>query len=285
MAAILKYLLLGLLILLWSLYASAQTSPYPWLSEYNPAENIFSRISPPPGFARAEVSPGTFADWLQNLPLKHENPPVLLFNGTKKANQDAHFAVLDLDVGDKDLQQCADAVIRLRAEYLYQIRDYDAISFHFTSGDRVDFSKWMQGYRPAVKNNRVKWEKKVAPDSSYAALREYLETIFTYSGTLSLSRELQKVSPISDLQIGDVFIQGGSPGHAVIVVDLAINHSTGEKAFLLAQSYMPAQEMHLLKNPIAANLSPWYRLDFGELLTTPEWTFKQGDLGRFKTAR
>ena len=55
-----------------------------------------------------------------------------------------------------------------------------------------------------------------------------------------------KVS-IENIEIGDVFIQGGFPGHAIIVVDLAENE-VGEKCFLVAQSYMPAQEIHVLKN-------------------------------------
>lgn len=36
--------------------------------------------------------------------------PVKLFNGNLKRNQQAHFGILNIDVGKKDLQQCADAV-------------------------------------------------------------------------------------------------------------------------------------------------------------------------------
>ena len=60
------------------------------------------------------------------------------------------------------------------------------------------------------------------------------------------------------MRIGDVFIIGGSPGHAVIVVDMAVNPETHEKVFLLAQSYMPAQQIQLLKNNNDPDLSPWY---------------------------
>ena len=44
---------------------------------------------------------------------------------------------------------------------------------------------------------------------------------------------------------------------------------------------MPAQDMHVLRNPAAGNDNPWYGLDFGETLRTPEWTFKSTDLQRF----
>ncbi len=86
---------------------------------------------------------------------------------------------------------------------------------------------------------------------------------------------------LNDIQIGDVFIQGGSPGHAVIVVDMAID-SNQNKVFLLAQSYMPAQDIQILTNPNDRKLSPWYKVNFEGDLETPEWTFKKSDLKRFK---
>src|SRR5262245_19513806 len=71
---------------------------------------------------------------------------------------------------------------------------------------------------------------------------------------------------------GDVFIQAGYPGHAVIVVDVAKDRQ-GHKVFLLAQSYMPAQDMQILRNPELRALGPWYDANFGAILRTPEWTF------------
>lgn len=87
---------------------------------------------------------------------------------------------------------------------------------------------------------------------------------------------------IQDMQPGDVFIKGGSPGHAVIVVDMATDVKTGKKMFMLAQSYMPAQEIQVLKNPNNSLLSPWYSLDFGDNLETPEWDFTSKELKRFQ---
>ncbi len=36
-----------------------------------------------------------------------------------------------------------------------------------------------------------------------------------------------------------------------------------------------------MKNPNDDGISPWYSTDFGEILKTPEWTFKKVDLKRF----
>ncbi|MBW1984365.1 MAG: DUF4846 domain-containing protein, partial [Deltaproteobacteria bacterium] len=207
--------------------------------------------------------------------------PVYLYNGKKKLNQDAHFAVIDIDTGRRDLQQCADAVMRLKAEYLYSKKDYAAIHFNFTSGHIASFTKWADGFRPVVSGNRVSWIKKAAAGSSYGNFRKYLDSVFTYAGSYSLSKELKSVSDIANMKIGDVFIKGGFPGHAVMVVDMAYNKNTGKKVFLLAQSYMPAQDIHILKNPKDGTLSPWYDIEFGSTLYTPEWTFYKQELKRF----
>ncbi|GAB3829783.1 hypothetical protein GCM10028895_45040 [Pontibacter rugosus] len=122
--------------------------------------------------------------------------------------------------------------------------------------------------------------KKAAPATSYASFKDYLKVVFTYAGTLSLSNEMTTVA-MEDLQIGDVFIKGGSPGHAVIVMDVAVNKTSGEKLFLMAQSYMPAQEIQVLKNPMNPTISPWYSTSFKDPLLTPEWTFQKNQLKRF----
>lgn len=257
------------------------SNPYSWLLSYDRTQAIAERIAAPEGYERLDVPRNSFEDWLRHLPLKPGNPPVYLYNGDEKVNQTAHVAVIQIDVGKEDLQQCADAVMRLRAEYLYAAQQFDAIRFNFTSGDSALFTKWGKGYRPKITGNRVSWQKTRQPDASYASFRAYLDTVFRYAGTSSLSQELETVSSLQAMRIGDVFIQGGFPGHAVIVVDMARHPATGKIVFLLAQSYMPAQEIHILHNPENAELDPWYELEFGEQLLTPEWTFAKTQLKRF----
>jgi hypothetical protein len=240
---------------------------------------IEERIKPPEGFERIKVEEGSFAHYLRTLPLKPHGSKVKYYDGREKT-YNVYEAVIDMDIGDKDLQQCADAVIRLRAEYLYKQKQYDRIHFNFTNGFNAQFVKWMQGYRIAVTGNRVNWVKSSTYSDGYSTFRKYLDIVFSYAGTLSLSKEMKSVM-IEDMEIGDVFIQGGSPGHCVIVVDMAMHPETGEKLFMLAQSYMPAQDIHILKNLQAPQISPWYSTKFGDTLITPEWTFKKTDLKRF----
>jgi hypothetical protein len=271
------------LICFISLYiASVSAAEYPWLEKTSAGDTLSTRFAPPLGYERPPAIAGSFQDWLRHLPLKPGKPDVYHYNGQPKRTQNVHAAVVDIDVGTRDLQQCADAVMRLRAEYLYAFGRYDAIRFNFTSGDSFAFNRWSQGYWPRIGGNKVTWQKNKAPGLSHASFRNYLNTVFTYAGSASLAKELHPVKDVADLQIGDVFIQGGFPGHAVLVVDAARNPLTGKKVFLLAQSYMPAQDIHILRNPESWWDSPWYDSDFGEKLRTPEWTFTKNDLKRFR---
>lgn len=256
---------------------AAETRGYSWA--YAPgADTIASRLAPPPGYSRVAVAPGSFAAWLRYLPLKPEGAPVLHFDGKPKPNQNLHAAVIDIDVGRRDLQQCADAVIRLRAEYLYAggPAERATIAFNFTSGDRVSFARWARGWRPVVSANRVSWQRSGAQGDGRAQFAAYLERIFTYAGSKSLERELVPVGA-RPVMGGDVFVQGGFPGHAVIVVDAA-EDPNGRRVMLLAQSYMPAQSIHVLKNPAGG---VWYDAAAGDP-QTPEWKFQAGQARRFR---
>lgn len=243
-------------------------------------QDLGTRIPAPPGYQRVPLPDSAFGAYLRKLPLKAHDSPVHLHTGELKSRQDVHVAVIDLDVGKRDLQQCADAVMRLRGEYLFAQGDYPGIRFHFTNGFPVDFQQWGEGRRVSVQGNRCTWYTGAGRDFSHASFRRFMDLVFTYAGTLSLEKELKAV-PLADLQVGDVFIRGGSPGHAVIVMEVAEQPSSGKKQFILAQSYMPAQEIHILRNPLSESGSPWYPLDFGQTLYTPEWTFQANQLRRF----
>lgn len=241
---------------------------------------ILERVAAPDGFQRKGFPENSFAYYLRHLPLKPHGAQVLYYNGKEKPNEGIYVAVVDMPIGDKNLHQCADAVMRLRAEYLWQQKRYEAIHFNFTNGFRVDYSEWMQGQRIMVEGNRSYWTAAGSPSNTYEDFRKYLECIFTYAGTLSLSKELESTR-LEVLKPGDVFIQGGSPGHAVIVIDVALEPNTQEKLFLLAQSYMPAQEIQILHNPENDEISPWYSAEAGQQLSTPEWNFLSTDLKQF----
>lgn len=234
----------------------------------------------PKGYVRIKAEPGSYTDFLRRLPLKKENT-VYLFNGLKKRNQEAQYAVLNMDIGKKDLQQCADAAMRLRAEYLFAQKKYGDITFHFTNGFNCDYSHYAKGYRVNINGSTCSWSKQQSEDYTYNTFRQYLELVFAYAGTKSLSQQLRPV-PFSAIAPGKILLQSRNPyGHAVTVMDMAYHPQTNDTIFLLSQSYMPAQDIHILRNPMSAALSPWYSTRFINDLETPEWSFTKADLYSF----
>jgi len=259
-------------------FSSAADKKYLWLASYDEADSIKSRIAPPEGYKRTAEEPGSFAEWLRSLPLKPGKPPVYLYNKKLKADQSAHYAVVDIGCGTRDLQQCADAVMRLRAEYLFARGEIKSISFMLSDGKLTPFTGWLK--ERLIKSGRPAGETEILKAATYENFQKYMIYIFSYAGTYSLSKSLKKVKSAKEIRCGDVFVKGGFPGHAVIVADTAANEK-GEKVFLLLQSYMPAQDVHVLNNPAGGNLHPWYGADFGETLGTPEWDFTKDQLMRF----
>ncbi len=250
---------------------------HPWL-QTQPTRSLQVAITPPPGFQRLTAEKGSFAAWLADLPMKPDGARVQLFSGADKFRQDVHAAVVEMDVGKRDLQQCADAIMRLRAEWLWSAERRAEIGFNYTGGGRVSWARWAKGDRPSEDGKR--WSRRGKADGSYAGFRRYLDQVFSYAGTYSLERELKPV-PVEGMQVGDVFIKGGFPGHAVLVANMVVHPATGERRFLLLQSYMPAQDIHVLKNPQSPDGSPWYPAAFAGDLVTPEWTFARTSLRRW----
>jgi hypothetical protein len=129
-----------------------------------------------------------------------------------------------------------------------------------------------------LQGKRLKFVPTSRADDSYTAFRQYLDVVFSYAGSMSLSKELTRLPSVQAIEEGDVFIMGGFPGHAVIVLDVVEGHD-GHRLFLLAQSYMPAQQIHVLRNP--EDNSPWFHTTDQAPLITPEWAFSPGSLHRF----
>lgn len=242
-------------------------------------KTIEERYSTLEGYNRVEVDRNSFGEFLRNQKLKPYGEKALYYDGREKNKKDVYDSVIDVDIGNRDLHQCADAIMLLRGEYLYSIGRYEDISFNFVSGFKAEYRKWMEGNRIKVEGNNVSYYKATEPSNTYEDFRKYMDMVMAYSSTLSLEKELEPID-VEDMEIGDVFIIGGSPGHAVIVMDMAINDN-GEKIFILAQSYMPAQQTQILINPMDKDISPWYSLKGKEKLITPEWTFELNHLRRF----
>ena len=220
---------------------------------------IRERFSAPKNYEWVKSSPNSYGHFLENFPLKKYGSPIVKFNNEKIANQNLHEAVFDIDVGDTDLQQCADAIIRLRAEYLYKEKKLDQIAFHFTSGDLFSWNDYKKGIRPIVSGNNVSFQRIEKENDSRESFRNYLNKIFTYAGTISQFKEATTITKTSDLKTGDFVITAGSPGHVVFIAGVSENKK-GDKLFLLAEGFTPAQSISVMNNPHEPEISPWYKL-------------------------
>jgi hypothetical protein len=258
-----------------------QSRLYRWVRQHRGYDPLGCRIAPPAGFRREAAGPGSYAHWLRHLPLRPAGTPVRSYRGRVilRGDHPALAAVVDLDVGRRDRQQCADTIIRLRGEYLFARGQADRARFRWAGGKRFGYAQWARGLRPRRQKGRWGFVKLAPPSRGYRSFRRYLEYLFIWTGTVHL---LEEPRP-RRLRTGDFFVQPGSPGpgHAVMVLDTAVD-DRGRRVALLGQGFMPAQDLHVLR-PLRGK-SPWFQIDKGDAeVRTPFWAaFRRSDLRRFR---
>lgn len=224
-------------------------------------KGIKDRFNLPEGFERVIPEEGSFGEYIQNLPLKEHGVQPKLFNGDEFFYEEPQYVtVIDMPLGNKDLEQSSDSAIRLNAEYLFKVERYEDISYPFASGFNAEYSKWMEGYRLVTKDNQLEWVKKSSPSNTYEDLKKYLDIVYSYSNTEALNHYLKPVE-LKDIQIGDMFVKKDCIGRCVMVVDMAINKSTNEKIVLLAMSNnFIASEIGIIKNIFNRELVCWFQI-------------------------
>lgn len=256
-------------------------STHPWA--FSSRESLLARHPTPAGFTRAEVGPASFGEFLRSLPVAPEDEAVRDYRGAPlfgTGHHDNIASVVDIDVGARDLQQCADAVLRMHAEWHYGRGDRN-LRYHAASGLPLSYARWLAGERVVVRDGKTALAATAAPrKDTHASLRAWLDDVFTWANTGLLAREGLQV-PFADVQPGDFFVLPGSPfGHAVLVLDVAKAES-GKTALLLGQSYMPAQSFQVLR---PSRDSSWFVVEPGARdVATPFWIpFPMSSLRRLK---
>ncbi len=257
-------------------------------------DTIATRINTPSGYYRLEVDADSFSYYVRNLPVKEDGSDLYLYNGELASNQTWHVAIIDLNETVSALngtpyvtyvheyQQCADTVIRVISDYLYLNKRYEQVSFDFMDGFNCNLGKWVLGYRAIIDYTgavKTYWEQTASEDYSYETYWNYLTTVYAYAGTNSLELQTNvKNIDINDIYPGCFFVKGSdyvsTSGHAVMVVDVCKNVSTGDVAFLLAEGNTPADEFHIFTNPLHYN-DPWFYLSelSDDTIKTPFYEF------------
>lgn len=255
---------------------------YAWIADVDelPASTALSTRYPvPDGYVRAEVGKASFASWLRGLPVRIDRRAVHDHRGRRTGGDSA--GVIALDVGDKDLQQCADTLLRLHGEWLWSQGRSGEMAYHFTSGDLSRFEDWVAGRRLKIEGPKVVQVAVDPVSNDRAALRAWFEQLFMYAGTRSLVLDTDPVALDRPIAAGDLLLRPGSPGHVVMVLDVAEGRD-GERIAVIGQGSMPAQEFHVIPGPIAG---AWFRFPAGEDVDVdvPGWgPLPRSSLRRFR---
>ena len=219
---------------------------------------------PPPEGAE-QVAPSPFGAWLQERLLEDAAAPVLTYDGRVVRHRGR---VVQLPHVEGDLQQCADAILRLRAEWLRE--EGRPVSIYATSGDPIPWSRYQTGERPRVEGRHLAWTGGHGP----ATWDAYLSAAFNWAGTISL--KAHETRAVTEPQPGDILVEAGSPGHAVLLMDVA-READGTTWVLMGESYMPAQDFHVELGP----KDGWWPLDEAGL-PLPHWPLERAGLRRWK---
>lgn len=237
----------------WILFGSSTSNP----SNYR----TIGEIPTPWGYDRINGDDPAYSQFLRSLSLKGKGSEVMLYTGGISRFQSLNYAVVDMPLLS-NAEQCADVCMRLRAEYLFCTKQYNRIRFQDVNGKKIAYSGG---------NSRKNFER-------------YLRNLYCVASTFSLSREMN-TRRLAEMQPGDVFVYparyGQKYGHAVMVVDVAVNKS-GKKAFLLAEGNTPAREIHIMRNFENPFRSPWFVLDSdADNLFLSVFHYKATDLKHF----
>lgn len=220
-------------------------------------------IPTPTGFERLADKGDGYATYLRSLPLQPRGSEVMLFTGGRAHHQWLNYAVVDIPLISND-EQCADCCMRLRSEYLFSRGQYGKIHFQSVNRETLQYNG----------------------GTSRKALENYLRKVYGIASTYSLCNEMPH-RKIQDIRPGDVWVyaapKGKKYGHAIMVVDVAVNEKTGQKALLLAQGATPARNIHVMRNTKNLLRSPWFILDNDDEMFYPApFTFKAENLRYFK---
>lgn len=221
--------------------------------------NTIREAFPPPANTE-RVAGGEFGSWIGGRSLAPADHPVKTHDG-RTVGHDAR--VIEMSVVKGDLQQCADSAIRLRAEWLKETGG--EIMYHATSGDPMPYSRWTGGEQPYADGNKLKW--KPGGDGSWDG---YLRWVFMYAGTRSLALD---TTAVETPRPGDILVEPGSPGHAVVLLDVATD---AENTYvLIGEGFMPAQDFHVELGPVDG----WWKWEDGVVLA--HWALPASGLRRW----
>lgn len=228
--------------LLWVLYTPRILTPT------NPHNySTIGSIPVPRGYERILPEDG-MAQHFRELPLKPRGAQVKYQDTDRDVTRykSLAYAVIDLPLLRPN-EDCADVCLHLRADYFFKHQQY----------------------------NRIHFNGQYSGGSSEKAYRQYMRKAMADISTYQLAARLPKRA-LEDIRPGDIFVypagKGHSMGHAITVVDVAVNKRTGKKIFMLAEGNYPGRSIHLMRNFWGIS-TPWFSFEDGRLVKYGAHTF------------
>jgi len=245
--------------------------------------NIETKFPPPAGYER--MFNDGLSTFIRTHPLKNDN----IVNdsyGDSVMNENTWMAVFDYDLGTHKFHQCADAAIYLHAKYNWKAKYYDKLEFNTVSGTLLKFNDYLNGVKYKLKVDHtdliLDWTNPSPRLDNIKNFNNWLIKVWGWAGTKSFHHDTISVN-MEDIRPGDIFNDGS---HVVSIVDVVINKKTGNKKYMLAQSYMRngdtnyGEEQYVLLNPSTKDV--WYDVNEDNIIDTPMYQYYKTDLSRFK---
>ena len=226
---------------------------------------IIASIETPTDFQRINLDPGSFSEYVRNLPLKPVGTAVYSYDGTLIKDADSVAGVIDWLL-PSEVQQCADVAIRLRAEYLRHVRERDKIVFKSVSGVQISYAKGLKGkYSLNQSGSAIIYSptSKTKSDSG-DEFEKYLHFVMLYANSASLDRDLTEIDADKILP-GDLYIQPDRSGragigHVSVILDVC-EGKEGQRLYLFGYGFIPAQDFHLPLPESGQGVGNWFSLD------------------------
>ncbi len=208
-----------------------------WIScsAFSQESTISNSIPAPPGYIRQTYPPGSYSNWIQNLPLK-ARPVILDYRGqVVESGRYNVWGVVQMPLLFRsNLEQCADFAMRFWAEYHKATGKLDQLYLFDYSGRRTTFTR------------------------SGKSFMQFLKWAFANTNSHSLKYGCRTVAS-DQIVPGDMFIQNerGGVGHVSVVLDVCRSRQ-GDALYLVGYSFMPAQEFHIEKARAKYGTEGWF---------------------------
>lgn len=180
------------------------------------------------------------------------------------------FATLDKVVLNEEqsseLRECADAVIGMKLGYEYERLNEEQDSIKFTLANDKEIQYNLDGTYSFWNGNEVMTKKNKDLDKGF---NEWLNNVFAYSNTGSLTKNLMPMNDINDLQPGDVLTLHPDPltgfGHTMVLMEiLEIPPGSGNRHYRIGGSTSPALKDMRIYTYL------WNKQDFIDQITSGE---------------